>query len=95
MRRGLKNGLPLKPLSAEAATFSPIGRQTALRLAMFKNEKINIAIFSILVVLQLLGVAALWTHFQLYYLPVMCRNLSLDRARHDALSASLSDPSRF
>ena len=38
---------------------------------MFKNEKINIAIFTILVVLQFLGIAALWTRFQLYYLPVM------------------------
>src|SRR5580765_1598720 len=37
---------------------------------MFKNEKFNIAIFTILVVLQLLAVAALWTRFQLVYLPV-------------------------
>ena len=38
---------------------------------MFRNEKFNLAIFTILVVLQLLGVAALWTHFQLSYLPIM------------------------
>ena len=38
---------------------------------MFKNEKINIVIFSILVVLQLLGVAAVWTRFHLSYLPIM------------------------
>ena len=38
---------------------------------MFKNEKFNIAIFTILVLLQALGVAAVWTRFQLYYLPIM------------------------
>ena len=38
---------------------------------MFKNEKFNIAIFTILVVLQLLGVAAVWTRFHLVYLPIM------------------------
>lgn len=38
---------------------------------MFKNEKFNIGIFSILVLLQILGVAAIWTRFQLAYLPIM------------------------
>jgi len=38
---------------------------------MFKNEKINLAIFTILMLLQLLGVAALWTRFELIYLPAM------------------------
>ena len=38
---------------------------------MFKNEKFNIAIFTILVLLQALGVAAVWTRFQLFYLPIM------------------------
>ena len=38
---------------------------------MFKNEKFNIAIFTILILLQALGVAAVWTRFQLYYLPIM------------------------
>ena len=38
---------------------------------MFKNEKINLAIFFILVCLQLLGLAALWTRFELVYLPII------------------------
>jgi fatty-acid desaturase len=38
---------------------------------MFKNEKFNIIIFAILVGIQVLGVAALWTHFHLVYLPIM------------------------
>jgi len=38
---------------------------------MFKNEKFNIAIFLILIALQLLGVAAIWTRFQLIYLPII------------------------
>ena len=38
---------------------------------MFRNEKLNIAIFIILLGLQLLGIAALCTQFKLIYLPVM------------------------
>ena len=38
---------------------------------MFKNEKSNLFIFSILIGLQLLGVAGLWIRFQLAYLPIM------------------------
>ncbi len=38
---------------------------------MFKNEKFNIGIFSILVLLQLLGVAAIWTRFQWSFLPFL------------------------
>mgnify|MGYP001796810540 CR=1 FL=1 len=38
---------------------------------MFKNEEFNIGIFCILVLLQVLGVVAICTRFQLAFLPIM------------------------
>jgi stearoyl-CoA desaturase (delta-9 desaturase) len=38
---------------------------------MFKNEKINLVVFIALIAIQVLGVVALWTKFQIAYLPVM------------------------
>src|ERR1044072_2080490 len=49
---------------------SDASRSSSLPL-MFKNEKLNVAIFLILIGLQVLGVAALVTRFQWQYLPIM------------------------
>ena len=61
------------PWTRFATTLRPPfpGSGRLLAAAMFKNEKFNIAIFTILILLQALGVAAVWTRFQFYYLPIM------------------------
>ena len=38
---------------------------------MFKDEKLNLFLFIVLVGLQILGVVALWIRFQWTYLPIM------------------------
>jgi len=65
-----KDRLPWTRFATTLRPPSP-GSGRLLAAAMFKNEKFNIAIFAILIVLQALGVAAVWTRFQLYYLPIM------------------------
>lgn len=38
---------------------------------MFKNEKLNLFLFAVLIGLQILGIIGLWTHFEWRFIPAM------------------------